>query len=245
MKNNLMTRTLAPFLVCSLVTTFAFAQAEPTSDEASPVPRLAGDAPNEEASSEATPPTSKMNLRVAEPGPPLQRTDYVHEGFYARVAVGPGYQYTNINNKLTDSSAASNSFSLAADLKIGGSPSAGMALGGGILTNLALGTTFDDVSGGAAFNFLVGPFFDAFPDAKEGFHMGTLLGMSGISLSSDVSPSSFAVGGGGAAWIGYDMWVAPEWSTGFDLRVGGSYLAGADVGVSVFHAHFLITVLSH
>ena len=56
--------------------------------------------------------------------------------------------------------------------------------------------------------------------------MGTLLGMSGISLSSDVSPSTFAIGGGGAAWLGYDMWVAPEWSTGFEIRVGGSYLAG-------------------
>src|SRR5690606_20953998 len=189
------------------------------SDEAAPVPRLAGDAQGNESSSEEAPPTSKMNLRVAEPGLPLQRTDYVHEGFYTRVAVGPGYQYTNINNKLNDSSASSSSFSLAADLKIGGSPSPGIALGGGVLTNLALGTTFDDVSGGAVFNFLAGPFFDAFPNAKEGFHMGTLLGMSGISLSSDVSPSSFAVGGGGAAWLGYDMWVAPEWSTGFELRV--------------------------
>lgn len=240
MKNKLMTRSLAPFIACSLLTTVAFAQEGSATEEASPVPRLAEGEPSDEE-----PEARKMNLRVAEPGAPLQRTDYVHEGFYTRIAVGPGYQYTNISNKLTDSSAASSSFSVAADLKIGGSPSPGIALGGGVLTNLAVGTNFDDVSGGAAFNFLVGPFFDAFPDAKEGFHMGTLLGMSGISLSSDVSPSTFAIGGGGAAWLGYDMWVAPEWSTGFELRVGGSYLAGSDVGVSVFHAHFLINVLNH
>ena len=63
-----------------------------------------------------------MNLRVAEPGAPLQRTDYVHEGFYTRIAVGPGYQYTNINNKMTDSSAASSSFSVAADLRLAALP---------------------------------------------------------------------------------------------------------------------------
>lgn len=240
MKNNLMTRSLAPFIVCSLLTTLAAAQEETATDEASPVPR-----PAQEAESADEPPAPKMDLRVAEPGLPLQRTDYVHEGFYTRIAVGPGYQYTNINNKMLDASASSSSFSLGADLLIGGSPSPGIAMGGGVLTNLALGTKFDDVSGGAAFNFLAGPFFDAFPNSKEGFHMGTLVGLSGISLSSDVSPASFAIGGGGAAWLGYDIWVAPEWSTGFEIRVGGSYLAGTDVGVSVFHAHFLIDVLNH
>lgn len=238
MKKKMLFTCLTASLLSCLLAGNAFAD-EPATASFPDEPATASEVENEEVA------PRKMDLSVATPPPPIQRTDYVHNGFYTRVSVGGGYQYTNINDKVFDVSAGSNSFAIGGDLLVGGSPSPGMALGGGVLTNIAVGTKYDGTNGGAAFNFMVGPFFDAFPDSKGGFHMGTLLGFSGMSLSQDVSPASFAAGGGGAAWLGYDMWVAPEWSTGFELRTGGGYMAGQDVGVAVFNLSLMITVLNH
>src|SRR5690606_40236915 len=66
------------------------------------------------------PPSRKMNLSVAAPGAPVQRSDYLHEGFYLRFGVGPGFLTTNVNNKETDTRSSATDFSLGSELlKIG------------------------------------------------------------------------------------------------------------------------------
>jgi hypothetical protein len=191
-----------------------------------------------------------MNLTVAPPAPALQRTAYVHEGFYLRVNVGPGVLWTNVNDKNGNGaqSTAGTAFAFGADVLVGGSPSPGMALGLGALTNIGFGMNMNDAAGltrssSTQFHFLVGPFFDAFPNSKQGFHLGAEMGFAGSSLDTPLLSSAF--GGGAAAWLGYDMWVAPEWSAGFKLRGNGAYMVGTGADASAFGLTLMITVLNH
>lgn len=184
----------------------------------------------------AASPPRKMHLAVEPPKAPVQRTDFVHEGFYFRLSAGPGFMTTAVKDKASDSKANATDFSLGSDLLIGGSPSPGMTFGGGLQGNLALSTD-------PTFTYLAGPFFDAFPNNKEGFHLGAMLGFAGAATSS--GPSSSLFGGGLSAWGGYDIWVAPEWSVGMNLRGTGAQLVSSEANATNFSLHFLITVLSH
>lgn len=191
----------------------------------------------------------KMNLSVAPPAPALQRSAFVHEGFYLRVNVGPGWLWSNVNDKsAADLDVSGSGFSLAADVMVGGSPSPGLALGIGALTNtgFALGMNDrDGVSRGQAtqFHFLVGPFFDAFPNDKQGFHLGAEIGFAGAALDTTIASTAF--GGGAAGWVGYDMWIAPEWSAGFQLRANGAYLVGDQADAAAFGLNLSVTILNH
>ena len=189
--------------------------------DAEQAPETTAPAPNEEQQPESH---RKMNLSVAPPGAALERKAYAHEGFYLRVNVGPGFQYASAGG------SDSTDFAVGTDLLNGGSPAPGMVLGGG-----ALGTI--GFRGDAGLHYLVGPFFDAFPNNKDGWHLGALLGVSGTTQNSNV------FGGGGSIWAGYDIWVAPEWSAGFLLRGTGTYMGGNGVDMGTFSMVALISVL--
>lgn len=173
--------------------------------------------------------TRKMDVSVPPPGERVRRSAYVHEGFYLRANVGPAWQWTSFNDRGDlDSDLNGNSFAIAADLMVGASPSPGIALGVGLLTNTALDMKLShdgqDVTRTSAGHFIVGPFFDAFPDNRAGWHVGAELGFAMSLFEDDPRHVSSAFGGGAAAWVGHDWWVAPEWSTGLMLRVSGAYL---------------------
>ncbi len=187
----------------------------------------------------------KMDLRVDDAGPPAPRHAYVHDGFYFRVGAGPGFMQSSIVDRRLDDSAGSAAFSFAADAMIGGSPAPGLALGVGALAHLGLGAKFDGTGAGGIFHLNVGPFFDAFPNSKKGFHLGALVGGSTVSLSSAISPQTQLWGGGAAAFLGWDSWIAPEWSVGVQLQSGGSYVTASDVGASIFHLNLMVTLLDH
>lgn len=184
----------------------------------------------------------KMDLRVVEPTAPTPRTDYVHEGFYFRFGVGPGVLYASISEPDEDS-AGSAAFAVAANAMVGGSPAPGLAFGVGALAHVGVGGKFNGQSS-ALFHLNVGPFFDAFPNSKKGFHLGAQIGGSTMSVSKELAPNQLW-GGGGTAWLGWDTWVAPEWSAGFHLQSGGSYAAGGGAGAGIFHANLMLTVLNH
>lgn len=188
---------------------------------------------------------NKMNLSVPPMEQPVQRTEYLHNGFYFRFAVGPGFSYTTLRNRGTDESAGSGAFALASNLMVGASPNPGFALGVGALTNLHLGASFDGENAGGAFQATVGPFFDAFPDAKGPFHVGALVGMSAMGLGDDFTPANAVVGGGVGAWLGWDFFVAPEWSAGLKWQVGGAYMVGDETAASNFNTNLMLTLLRH
>jgi hypothetical protein len=116
----------------------------------------------------------------------------------------------------------------AADLWIGGTPTPGLALGAA-LSVLALSSTTrrvdgdsrsGDVSGSMG---LLGFFVDGFPDPERGFHFGGALGLASGRAEVKDSGQKFEGGGAGlGAWLGYDVWVSPQWSLGGMLRFMGS-----------------------
>jgi len=196
----------------------------------------------------------KIDLSTEPNATPVQRTYHFHEGFYLRASVGFGYYYGSFgdgNRPNSDFSAHGGTMSL--DLLIGGSPSPGVSIGGGLLVDPLFGASFErndrEVGSHAGVSTLIGPFIDAFPDATRGWHLGGLIGLAGQSfqnVNATGDGRQRAVGIGGAAWFGYDFWVAPEWAAGPQFRAMGmttsdthsgedisAFASSFDVGVSV------------
>ncbi len=175
-----------------------------------------------------------MDLSVATPPPAKGRSGYAHNGLYMRFAVGPGWQWTSVNDGgPLDRDVSGNGFGLGADLMIGGSPSPGIALGVGALSHYSFDVDLEDdddekVGESSSAYLIVGPFFDAFPDNKQGWHLGGEIGFALTGLEDiDENVITHAYGGGVAAWVGHDWWVAPEWSAGLNLRLAGAYMFGS------------------
>jgi hypothetical protein len=216
------------------------AEAAPAPEAAtSPQPAPAEAAPAEaEPLPEVAPHRVHMDLSVAPPDAPLQRNDYVHNGFYLRANLGLGVLGSEISTPSVTSGGGALAFQ--GDILVGGSPSPGIALGGGVLTNLLLSVPFENERV-TYFHSIVGPFFDAFPNAKKGFHLGAEAGLAVGSLKPVGGTRAF--GAGGAFWLGYDIWVAPEWSAGFLFRGTGSYIADSQNNASALGVSAMMTVL--
>jgi hypothetical protein len=177
----------------------------------------------------AAPIAPQIRLDTPPVGPAVQRTYHLHEGFYLRSSVGFGdyrASFSDGNHANQDFSEQGGSMSL--DLLIGGSPSPGVSIGGALLLEPLFGADYQRGDTGVGthggFSTLIGPFIDGFPDATKGWHLGGMIGLAAQSFR-DVNTSdgktATAGGIGGAAWFGYDFWVASEWAIGPQLRLMG------------------------
>ena len=173
---------------------------------------------------------------------PKPRTGRVHDGFYLRGSIGHGWMGTKFSEGLLTDRRFGGECG-AFDLQLGGSPSPGFVLGGGLFVT---GMQHDDVrrfgdaegdEPGTVGMIAIGPFIDYFPDPKGGFHVGGMLGLGGLAIETaddDDVETSFDEGergaGGGAigAWVGYDWWVGREWSLGAQLRYLGVAVENRD-----------------
>jgi len=164
------------------------------------------------------------------PLPPPVRGVHQHDGFYLRLALGLAASGTLVSSDQTR--VPNYSFAgggAAGDLWLGGTPTPGLAMGGALSFLSANSTTrrvdgdslSGDVSGSTA---LLGFFVDGFPDPERGFHFGGSAGLA--SARSNVKNSGqdeFNGGGLGlAGFLGYDMWVSPQWSLGGMVRFLGT-----------------------
>lgn len=206
----------------------------------------------EEAEEVAAP--RKMHVSVPPPQR-VQRTAYIHEGFYFRASVGPAWQWTSFNDRGDlNLDLSGNSFAMGLDLMVGVSPSPGIALGVGLLSNTGFDMTLEDEDGADVTrtnvgHFIVGPFFDAFPDKRGGWHLGAEIGFAMSQYEGRSALVNNAFGAGAATWVGHDFWVAPEWSAGLALRLSGAYLFGSedalDVRSTAITTSLLLSVLYH
>lgn len=197
-------------------------------------------------------PPPRIDLSTEAPTKPVQRTYHLHEGFYLRTSVGFGYYYGSFtDNHRPNSDYSQHGGSMSLDLLIGGSPSPGISIGGGILVDPLFGASYErngrEIGSHGGVSALIGPFIDAYPDATKGWHLGGLMGFGGQSFQNvSTDTRQRAAGFGGAAWFGYDFWVAPEWSGGPQFRVMGmsasssksgedisSFASSFDLGVSI------------
>lgn len=194
-------------------------------------------------------PRPSIDVSVAPPPAPVQRTYQIHEGLYVRANLGLGLLGADLSaDGVPDIS--SGGLELQADLLVGGGPAPGLTLGGGVMyaTQLSGDWELEDselvVSSGDLSTFLIGPFIDGYPTANDGWHFG---GLAGLAIATfDPGPGSdgnTAIGFGGSAWLGHDVWVAPEWSIGGMLKAGALRATDDDITATKLSLSLLFTVV--
>jgi len=187
-----------------------------------------------------------MDLSTPPPPPRVLREYHRHEGFYLRVSGGLGYMGANLDTPGFE--YESGGMALNYELLVGGGPAPGLTIGGGVLGGLQLSGDWeaDDVAGsfsGDLTTFIIGPFADGYPDPNGGWHLGGLLGLALASFDAPGGDDGAnAVGFGGAGWVGYDWWVAPEWSMGAALRLDALRATDDDVTISELGATLNLSV---
>jgi hypothetical protein len=230
-----------------LVPGLAWAQSA-TTPAAPPSDAPAAPEPREHINLTGSSPT--IDLSTPKPGPPVGRTYRQHEGFYVRVGGGLGSLLSaSVDQGPVDSS--SSGVTLELEALVGGSPASGLSIGGGLLASLQLSGDWDadGIVGSQSANLttiLVGPFADGYPHPRGGFHLGGLLGLASVAFDGPGGDGgSDALGVGGAGWVGYDAWVAPEWSIGGELRLDALRATNSDddLTISKVGATLAVTVL--
>lgn len=146
-----------------------------------------------------------------------------HDGFYFQGNIGPGYLSTSPSMDDAEGDVKIAGFGVGGGLLIGGTPAPGLVIGGGTANVVALSPkwtvdgeeveVFDDLNLNLS---TIGVFGTYYPDPHGGLNLHLMLSYGVLSFSdsdgdsSEQNPDGFAV----TAGVGYDFWVAPEWSIG-------------------------------
>lgn len=174
-----------------------------------------------------------------EPPPPAPTTDdptaRYHDGFYFRGSLGGGALSAKGEIEGTNVDYEINGGSFSLDLMFGGTPTGGLVIGGAYFfsqaqkPNVKVGSIEGESNNN--FNFgLIGPFVDWFFIPDGGFHAGLIFGGALANVtSSDGRESSTATGAGGGLFLGYDFWIADQWSLGVLARATGGSVTNDDV----------------
>ena len=165
---------------------------------------------------------------------PLDPTAHHHDGFYLRMGLGPGYLHDSLVLESSDANGNHASYDgsvkgggVALELSFGGSVAPGFVVGGGLFHTLAVSRTVDtagiDTQVKSVYgHFLVAPFVDVYPDPGSGFHLEGGVGLAisnNVNVSNQVTVTTAPIGFGGFAGVGYETWVANQWSMGGLLRL--------------------------
>jgi len=223
---------LVPYLLaCFSLTVSAGASAQTPPATPGPNPTMAPPAAAPIAPATAAPQPPKIQLvdQAPLPPPPVPRTDKTHDGFYTRLNIGFGSQSTSLDAGPGVPNFSGTRGTLDLGLLIGGAPSPGIVLGGALLLDSMPSTTLEadgySLKTGTTLATL-GPFIDGYPNPRGGFHLGGTVGFSALKLSKDSGLVSDRLNGFGlAAWLGYDWWVAEQWSVGGLLQFSGAHVS--------------------
>ena len=160
--------------------------------------------------------------RPAPPPPPAvpegpKPGDFTHDGFYLRMALGPG-----------GLAGTSSSSAFLAEFAAGLSLTPRLVLAGGLYSATGIGnakvkTGKGTVTGGVSAFPLFGVAADVYPDPRRGLHFEIVLAAGQLILNkngTDWPERSSGIGVGAAVGGGYELWISPNWSLGGLLRVG-------------------------
>jgi len=161
-----------------------------------------------------------MPVQPPPPSPPEDLTVYRHDGFFARVSLGVGYQNAHVDPSLTPEGSVSQQFgsgsangpAVHSELLLGGTPTPGFVVGSGLMHwNLR--------KNGRVVEFVVLPLFaNYYLDAEGPWFLQGFVGIGTGTLNrrkdSD-GTSGLALGAGG----GWETWVGEQGSLGLALRL--------------------------
>jgi len=177
----------------------------------------------------------------------------VHDGFYLRLGAGATYAIDSAESSCVPERtpctaalvATLASPGIATEVALGGTISDGLVIGGGVFSHILFGLTSSEAElggqavAGAELNRVVfvlyGAFADYYFDPRGGFHvqgslgLGTVLSGSGqLEDGRTIAGSHTATGPGLMVGLGYEWWIAGQWSAGLVLRACGAVVSGAD-----------------
>lgn len=174
-----------------------------------------------------------------------------HDGFFFQGVIGGGYLSTSASEGLYDAKISGPA--LAGGLLFGGTIAPGLVIGGGTANSIALGPTFElngnelETDGDVRLNLsTIGPFVTFYPDPHGGLSLHAMIAFGVMSITvdgdeTDDNPTGVALTGG----VGYDFWVAPEWSIGFLGRFTYAPLKYEDVTYTTIAPSLLLSFTYH
>jgi hypothetical protein len=187
------------------------------------------------------------------------QTKRVHDGFFARVALGVGYLTAGLphGDRMYGPTAAGVKRDVAlsgvaqlTEVSFGGKPAPGLVVGGGLFdanvfkTRKVIGDGYDvDESAGVSATALACPFVDYYPSPSRGLHF---LGAPCVAVGvSEAVP--LGAGWGLAGAVGYEAWIGDEWSLGVLGRAQWALLwaSGEQDSRTVFTPAVLLAATYH
>ena len=211
------------------------------------------------------PPTRTSYVRIA------PRTRHYHDGFYFRFAlgVGPGHSSDKADRILPcrvegciipelPYEASGGRLSPVTELAIGYAPWPGIVIGLGAYTATIPSHTVQSnnpLTGEYAVRLsqlaIFGPLLDYYPSAAGGFHVqaspgvGTYVaGAATPTFGGPLAQAHSAAGFGFMLGVGYEWWIADQWSFGLLGRLVFASTSGSDNrGVSWEHTSYAPSVL--
>jgi hypothetical protein len=176
-----------------------------------------------------------------------------HQGLFLRGSLGLGPSWltesTSVGNVDSDTLKA-RGLTGAFELLLGGTPARGLVLGGGVTAHALVdptvetpGATFDTSDTSISLMTLT-TFANYYPAPTEGLYVQALVGYGFLGLTVDGREQDvgdihgFVFGGG----VGYDFWVADQWSLGPAFRLTYAALGASEGDISVRERWLIPTV---
>ncbi len=181
-------------------------------------------------------------LIVATPTAAAPRT---HDGVYLRVGIGPGYPLATFSPAAGADSDARGP-SVNTELAAGVTVRPRLVVGGGTFPMVSPSPSYDGADPGGQHVSGTGPFVAYWLDARGGLQLqGGLLFAAGYLDGSDTRASQVGFGYGAMVGVGYDRFVAAEWSVGALARLTAYRLYGVDDSIRIAAPALLVTLTYH
>lgn len=161
----------------------------------------------------------------------------MQDGFYLSFALGAGYLHDELEENtliFRDISGQAQGASIAGELTLGGALKPGLILGGGLFSETVTdpeveingATVAEDIEEGTL--FMLGPFIEWYPKPGKGFYIRGALAAARITTESSDGGNADddPIGAAALFSLGYNWWVADQWSLGIQGRLVGAALVG-------------------
>jgi hypothetical protein len=169
-----------------------------------------------------------------------QAEPHMHDGFIAQVGLSVGYARVSDEVKQAGFSEEYKYTGVAGalDVLFGGTVFPGLALGAGLTTRVLVDPTVETAeSTGEASDVALSldtitSFVQWYPDAAGGLFLRGQVGYGSGSIAiDDITYDSHTSGLVLGAAVGYEWWVAREWSIGMEGQLVTAFLNGSEDGV--------------
>ncbi len=166
-----------------------------------------------------------------------------HDGFYARIGVGPSFAIAKLFSA-TDSD--STGLAVSTELSVGTTIRPRLVLGVGTFPMVSPAPDYDGIDAGGQHVSATGPFVDYYFSSSGGLHVqGGLLLTVGYLDGSDDRAGNVGMGYGGMVGVGYDRYVSDHWSLGGSVRLTAYRLYGVDDSIRIATPAALLTLTYH